>query len=90
MDGEVKQKLLNRLGRLEGQVRGIARMVEDQRRSIDILTQIQAAKAALAKVENQLVREHLTRCIEGAVFNVDKKEQRKRAAELVELLERAR
>lgn len=90
MDAEGKTKLLNRLNRLEGQVRGIGRMVEDERYCIDTLTQMQAVKAALAKVENQLLRDHLHHCIEGAIMAGDKKEQRKKAAELVELLERAK
>jgi DNA-binding FrmR family transcriptional regulator len=65
-------------------------MVEDERYCIDTLTQMQAVKAALAKVENQLLRDHLHHCIEGAILSGDKKEQRKKAAELVELLERAK
>ncbi|MDB5453717.1 MAG: hypothetical protein JWO33_2295 [Caulobacteraceae bacterium] len=90
MDPEGKTKLLNRLSRLEGQVRGIARMVEDERYCIDTLTQMQAVKAALAKVENQILRDHLHHCVEGAILSGDKKEQRKKAAELIELLERAK
>ena len=84
-----KPKLLNRLNRIEGQVRGVARMVEEGRYCIDILTQVQAARAALAKVETELLRDHLGHCIEGAIVSGDKDEQRKKAAELVELLERA-
>jgi len=84
-----KPKLLNRLNRIEGQVRGVARMVEEGRYCIDILTQVQAARAALAKVETELLRDHLGRCIEGAIVSGDKDEQRRKAAELVELLERA-
>ena len=90
MQAEVKSKMLNRLGRVEGQVRGVARMVEDERYCIDVLTQLQAVKAALAKVENQLLQDHLETCIEGAIAGGDKKAQRKKAAELIELLERAK
>jgi DNA-binding FrmR family transcriptional regulator len=85
-----KPKLLNRLKRLEGQVRGVARMVEEDRYCIDILTQLQAARAALAKVETQLLSEHLDHCIESAIAGGDKDEQRRKAAELIELLERTR
>ena len=53
MDRDNKPKLLNRLNRIEGQVRGVARMVEDDRYCIDILTQLQAARAALAQVETE-------------------------------------
>jgi DNA-binding FrmR family transcriptional regulator len=88
MDRADKPKLLNRLNRIEGQVRGVARMVEEGRYCIDILTQIQAARAALARVEIELLRDHLGHCIEGAIVSGDRDEQRKKAAELIELLER--
>jgi DNA-binding FrmR family transcriptional regulator len=90
MEHASKPKLLNRLNRIEGQVRGVARMVEDGRYCVDILTQLQAARAALARVETVLLREHLGHCIEGAIVSGDKEEQRKKAAELIDLLERAR
>jgi DNA-binding FrmR family transcriptional regulator len=85
-----KPKLLNRLNRIEGQVRGVARMVEEDRYCIDVLTQIQAAKAALAKVESEMLKAHLSHCIESAIVSGDRDEQRKKASELIELLERAR
>lgn len=90
MKAENKGKLLNRLNRIEGQVRGIARMVEEGRYCIDVLTQLQAVRAALSKVETEMLKDHLDHCIEGAIVNGDKDEQRKKAAELIELLERAR
>jgi DNA-binding FrmR family transcriptional regulator len=85
-----KPKLLNRLNRIEGQVRGIARMVDEERYCIDVLTQIQAVRAALTKVETEMLKEHLGHCIEGAIVSGDRDEQRKKAAELIELLERTR
>jgi DNA-binding FrmR family transcriptional regulator len=90
MNRENKPKLLNRLNRIEGQVRGVARMVEDDRYCIDILTQIQAVRAALAKVESELLRDHLSHCIVGAMVSGDEAEQRKKAEELIQVLERAR
>src|SRR4051812_37689178 len=89
MKRENKPALLNRLSRIEGQVRGIVRMVEDDRYCIDVLTQVQAVRAALAKVETEMLRDHLGHCVEGAIVSGDKDEQRKKAAELIELLERA-
>lgn len=89
MKGDNKPALLNRLNRVEGQVRGISRMVEEDRYCIDILTQVQAVRAALAKVETELLREHLGHCIESAIISGDKDEQRKKAEELIELLQRA-
>jgi DNA-binding FrmR family transcriptional regulator len=89
MEREDKPRLLNRLNRIEGQVRGVARMVEEDRYCIDILTQVQAARAALAKVETEILKDHLGHCIEGAIVSGDKSEQRQKAAELIQLLERA-
>jgi DNA-binding FrmR family transcriptional regulator len=88
MERDNKPKLLNRLSRIEGQVRGVSRMVEDDRYCIDILTQVQALRAALAKVETEVLRDHLGHCIEGAIVSGDKEEQRRKAAELIQLLER--
>jgi DNA-binding FrmR family transcriptional regulator len=82
-------RLINRLKRLEGQVRGIGRMVEEERYCIDILTQIQAARAALSRVESELLRDHLHHCVHGAIASGDPAEQRKKASELIELLERS-
>jgi DNA-binding FrmR family transcriptional regulator len=89
MDRHNKPGLLNRLKRVEGQVRGIGRMVEDDRYCIDILTQLRAVRAALARVETEILKAHLDHCIEGAIVSGDKNEQRKKAAELIELLERS-
>ena len=88
MRRETKPGLLNRLKRVEGQVRGVARMVEDDRYCIDILTQVQAVRAALARVETEILNDHLGHCIEGAIVSGDKEEQRRKAAELIQLLER--
>jgi DNA-binding FrmR family transcriptional regulator len=88
MERENKPRLLNRLSRIEGQVRGVARMVEEDRYCIDILTQVQAIRAALAKVETEMLRDHLGHCIEGAIVSGDRDEQRKKASELIELLGR--
>lgn len=90
MNREDKPKLLNRLSRIEGQVRGVARMVEDDRYCVDILTQLQAVRAALAKVESEVLKDHLGHCIEGAIVSGDKDQQRQKAAELIQLLERGR
>ncbi len=85
-----KAKLLNRLSRVEGHVRGIAKMIEEDRYCIDILTQVRAARAALAKVESEMLKTHLSHCIEGAIVSGDAEQQRTKARELIELLERAR
>jgi DNA-binding FrmR family transcriptional regulator len=84
-----KPNVLNRLHRIEGQVRGVSRMVEEDRYCIDVLTQLQAIRAALARVETEMLKVHLNHCIEGAIAGGDAAEQRRKATELVELLERA-
>ena len=84
-----KPQLANRLNRIEGQVRGVARMVEEDRYCIDVLTQIRAVRAALAKVESELLKTHLDHCIESAIVSGDAQEQRQKAAELIALLERS-
>ncbi len=84
-----KPKLLNRLNRIEGQVRGITRMVDGGRYCIDVLTQISAVRAALARVESEMLKNHLDHCIESAIVSGNANEQRKKATELIELLDRA-
>jgi CsoR family transcriptional regulator, copper-sensing transcriptional repressor len=58
-----KPQLLKRLSRIEGQVRGVSRMVEDDKYCIDILTQVSAVKAALDKVALELLRDHAKHCL---------------------------
>jgi DNA-binding FrmR family transcriptional regulator len=86
---ENKPKLLDRLNRIEGQVRGVIRMIEEDRYCIDVLTQTQAIRAALVRVESQMLKDHLGHCVEGAIVSGNAGEQRKKAAELIALLERA-
>jgi len=78
-------KLRSRLSRIEGQVRGVARMIEDERYCIDILNQIQAIKSALKKVEQQLLKEHAAHCVAHAIDNGDIEDQHRKFGELVEL-----
>jgi DNA-binding FrmR family transcriptional regulator len=84
-----KPKLHNRLRRIEGQVRGIARMIEEDRYCIDVLTQLQAVRVALSRVETEMLKDHLGHCIESAIVRGDQAEQREKASELISLLERA-
>lgn len=89
MKRDNKAKLLNRLSRLEGQVRGIARMIEEDRYCIDVLTQLQAVRAAVGRVETEMLKDHLNHCIEGAIVSGDVETQRRKANEIIQLLERA-
>jgi len=88
MQNDAKDKCLRRLSRIEGQVRGIARMVAEDRYCIDIITQIAAAQAALRKVEGELLQNHVSHCVEHAIASGDAKDQRQKVAELMEVLNR--
>ena len=88
MQEDVKNSCLKRLNRIEGQVRGIARMVEDERYCIDIVTQVAAARAALGKVEQEVLRDHVAHCVEHAIASGDSEEQRTKIAELMEVFGR--
>src|SRR6478736_7056057 len=68
MDDRLKKSQLARLGRIEGQVRGVSRMIEQDRYCIDVLTQIRAVRAALDKVEQATLNDHLQHCVTHA-FN---------------------
>ncbi|HZD51826.1 MAG TPA: metal-sensitive transcriptional regulator [Woeseiaceae bacterium] len=80
----------HRLNRIEGQVRGLARMLEEDRYCIDILHQIQAVKSALTKVETELLRAHARECVDEALKTGTIRERREKIVELVELFERVR
>ncbi|BCW89813.1 Copper-sensing transcriptional repressor CsoR [Alphaproteobacteria bacterium SO-S41] len=80
--GDTK-KNLSALKRIEGQVRGIAGMVEADRYCIDIVTQIAAARAALSRVEADLLRGHIGHCVHRAMKSGDTAEQAKVVEELV-------
>jgi len=89
MQHDAKAPTLKRLGRIEGQVRGLARMVEEGRYCIDIVTQIAAVRAALRKVEEEVLREHVAHCVEGAIASGNKADQRRKIAELMDVIGRA-
>lgn len=81
---------VNRLKRIEGQIRGVARMVEEDRYCIDILHQIQAVKAALGKAENEILKGHAAHCVEDAIRSKNARQQREKFSELVELFEKVK
>jgi DNA-binding FrmR family transcriptional regulator len=79
-----------RLSKIEGQVRGIAKMVEDKRYCIDIITQIAAVQAALQRVEDAILKDHVSHCIEHAIASGNKTDQRAKVAELMDVLTRSK
>ena len=72
-----------RLRRIEGQVGGLLRMVDEDRYCVDVLTQINAVRAALHKVEEQILRDHVSHCVADAFATGDVIEQRNKVDELV-------
>jgi DNA-binding FrmR family transcriptional regulator len=81
-------KLLSRLSRIEGQVRGIARMIEEDRYCIEVLDQVQAIKAALKKVEDEILKTHAAHCVANAIHQGDKEDAKAKFSELVDLFAR--
>ena len=89
MREDIKVSLQKRLGRIEGQVRGLSRMVDEDRYCIDIVTQISAVRAALRRVEEEVLRDHVAHCVEHAIASGDKADQREKIAELMAVIGRA-
>jgi DNA-binding FrmR family transcriptional regulator len=86
--GYDKRKIGNRLSRIEGQVRGIARMVEDDRYCIDVLTQVSAVKTALDSLALQLLEDHVGHCVAGALASGDREDAEVKTKELLAAVER--
>src|SRR6185503_14318268 len=89
MQTNAKASVLKRLQRIEGQVRGLSRMVEEDRYCIDVVTQLSAVRAALRAVEEEVLRDHAGHCIEHAIASGNKAEQRRKVAELMDVLNRS-
>ena len=89
MQANAKASVLKRLTRIEGQVRGLARMVEDDRYCIDIVTQLSAVRAALRRAEEEILADHVVHCVEHAIAAGNKADQRQKVAELMDVIGRA-
>jgi DNA-binding FrmR family transcriptional regulator len=89
MRKDIKRSCLKRLSRIEGQVRGLTRMVEDDRYCIDIVTQISAVRAALRRAEEEILRDHVAHCVEDAIVSGNRAEQRRKIVELMDVVTRA-
>lgn len=89
MRTDIKASALKRLNRIEGQIRGIARMLEEDRYCIDVVTQISAVRVALRRAEEEVLRDHISTCVEHAVASGNKAEQRAKISELMEVVSRA-
>jgi CsoR family transcriptional regulator, copper-sensing transcriptional repressor len=89
MQKDAKAAVLKRFKRIEGQVGGLSRMVEDGRYCIDIVTQISAVRAALRRAEEEILRDHVSHCVEHAITSGNRQDQRKKIAEIIEVLGRS-
>ena len=87
MKQEAHEAAKRRLARIEGQVRGIGRMVDEDRYCIDIVRQIQSIRAALTGVERLILDDHLATCVDSALRSDDIEERREKVDELVALLD---
>ena len=89
MRKDIKASVRKRLGRIEGQVRGLSKMVDDDRYCIDIVTQISAVRAALRRVEEEVLRDHVAHCVEHAIASGNKADQREKITELMAVIGRS-
>lgn len=89
MRKDIKASCAKRLNRIEGQVRGLARMVEEDRYCIDIVTQIAAVRAALRRVEEEILRDHVAHCVDDAIASDNRADQRRKIEELMAVVSRS-
>ena len=89
MRNDIKASATKSLKRIEGQVRGVSRMVEEDRYCIDIVTQIGAVRAALRRLEEEILRDHVGHCVEHAIASGNKADQRRKIEELMAVIGRA-
>lgn len=89
MHDQTKTSCRKRLTRVEGQVRGIAKMIDEDRYCIDVVTQLAAVRAALRRVEEEILQDHVSHCVEAAIASGDRDAQRGKIAELMEVLSRS-
>jgi DNA-binding FrmR family transcriptional regulator len=90
MDERHKKSQRARLSRIEGQVRGLARMVDDDRYCIEIINQVRAVRAALDKVEQEILHDHLQHCVADAFHGGSERERQTKIDELIEVLDKRR
>jgi CsoR family transcriptional regulator, copper-sensing transcriptional repressor len=89
MRKDINASCQKRLSRIEGQVRGLAKMVDEGRYCIDIVTQISAVRAALRRVEEEVLKDHVAHCVEHAITSGNKADQRQKITELMEVIGRS-
>jgi DNA-binding FrmR family transcriptional regulator len=88
MRKDIKTSCRKRLNRIEGQVRGLAKMVDEDRYCIEVVTQISAVRSALRRVEEEILKDHVAHCVEHAINSDDRADQRRKISELMEVVGR--
>lgn len=88
MDTQAKAKTLGRLRRIEGQVQGIQRMLEEDKYCVDILLQLAAVQGAVGQVQKLLLGQHLESCVGEAVRTGNARDRQKKMDELLEVVSR--
>lgn len=83
------QSNLVALRRIEGQVRGVQKMIEDRKYCVDILTQISAIKGALSRVEGKILERHFRSCVTNAIKGTSEKEKQRKTDEILKLIHQA-
>ncbi|MFQ5780706.1 MAG: metal-sensitive transcriptional regulator [Nitrospiria bacterium] len=85
MNGTTKKEVLTRLSKIQGQIKGIGRMIDENRYCIDILQQVSAVQGALDRVAKETMRQHLEGCVAKAFQSKDKQIRGKKIDELMEM-----
>jgi CsoR family transcriptional regulator, copper-sensing transcriptional repressor len=88
MDPDTKQRALTRLRRIEGQVQGVQRMVEEDKYCVDIMLQISAIQGALEQVSKMLMRRHIESCVMDSMKAGSDRERARKIEELIEVFSR--
>ncbi len=89
MKGADHKKQLGRINRIEGQVRGIKNMIEEEKYCVDILTQIKAIRSALKSLELEILENHAHHCLMGAMSSGSEKQAKIKVDEILELIKRS-
>lgn len=90
MNQEQKADVCRRLKKIEGQIRGIVKMIEDDRYCVDVLSQTRAISSAIRSVENLVMKQHLQTCVKHSMQSNDIDDQNEKIAEIMELFSKFR
>jgi len=86
MQQAAKESCRKRLKRIEGQVRGLVKMLDEDRYCIDVITQVSAVRAALKRVEDEVLKDHVAHCVDHAISAGSRDQQRQKITELMVVL----